>query len=71
MLFDPSNPQALWLDVTDAGLRVLCLVCLLAIGWGVVRELAYRSRQMTMGHDQRTRPTFTASQPAAVTARTT
>ena len=48
MLFDPSNPEAFWLDVTNAGLGVLCLVCLLAIGWGVVRELAYRFRRRSI-----------------------
>lgn len=46
MLFDPSNSEAFWLDITNAGLGVICLVCVLAIGWGVTRDLADRWRRV-------------------------
>lgn len=45
MLFDPSTPDAFWLDVTNAALGVFCLVCLLAIAWGVWHDVALKMRQ--------------------------
>lgn len=45
MLFDPRQPDAFWLDVTNAALGVFCLVCVLAIGWGVWRDLSLRARR--------------------------
>ena len=41
-MFDPSTPDAFWLDITNAGLGVFCLVCLVALGWAVVRDLRDR-----------------------------
>lgn len=48
MLFDPSNPDAFWLDVTNAALGVFVLVCLLAIAWGVWRDVQLRLRQRSI-----------------------
>lgn len=44
MLFDPSNSEVFWLNVTNVALGVICLVCILALGWGVARDLAARWR---------------------------
>jgi hypothetical protein len=48
MLFDPSNPDAFWLDVTNAALGVFCLICLLAIAWGIARDVQLRLRQRSI-----------------------
>jgi hypothetical protein len=55
MLFDSANPEAFWLDVTNAALGVMCLVCILALAWGVARDLAERwskspTRQLRGSH---------------------
>jgi hypothetical protein len=48
-MFDPSTPDAFWLDITNAALGVFCALCLVAIAWAVVRDLldkqAERSRE--------------------------
>ena len=48
MLFDPSDPDAFWLDVTNAALGVFCLACLLGIGWGLWREFLYQRRRRSI-----------------------
>jgi hypothetical protein len=48
MLFDPSNPDAFWLDVTNAALGVFCFVCIAAIGWGVWQDLSVRWRRRSI-----------------------
>ncbi len=48
MLFDPNQPDAFWLDLTNAALGVFCLVCFLAIGWGAWRDLQLRARQKSI-----------------------
>ena len=48
MLFDPSNPDAFWLDVTNAALGVFCAICLVAIAWGVWQDLMVRRRQRSI-----------------------
>jgi hypothetical protein len=42
---DFFDPQTVWLNVTNLALGVVTLLCILAVGWGVVSELLARSRK--------------------------
>lgn len=46
-MFDPTDPQVLWLNVTNLLLAVPIVVCVLALGWAVtgdVRDALRRRR---------------------------
>jgi len=43
-MFDPVNSEVLWLNVTNAVLGLITLVCLLVVGTVTFRELAARAR---------------------------
>ena len=43
-----SDPQTFWLNVTNAGLGLVVLACCIAVGIGVVQELAARRRKATV-----------------------
>ena len=49
-MFDPANAEAFWLDVTNAALGLVCLVCLLIIAWAAGRDMmaAYRRRSIRL-----------------------
>ena len=39
---DWNDPQTLWLNLTNLALGVVTLICIGAVGWNIVRELAAR-----------------------------
>lgn len=43
-MFDTSNPELMWLNVTNALLGLVTLTCLAAVAWAVVVELRQRAR---------------------------
>jgi hypothetical protein len=44
---DWSDPQTLWLNATNLGLGLICLVALAAIGYGIVWDLVAKRRKAT------------------------
>jgi hypothetical protein len=53
-MFDPSTPDAFWLDVTNAGLGVFCALCLVAIGWAIVHDLRDKAHARAIEKTQST-----------------
>lgn len=45
------DPQTLWLNVTNLALGVVTLLCVLAVGWGVVTEVLARVRKPATADD--------------------
>jgi hypothetical protein len=43
-MFDPSDPNLFWLNVTNVVLGLVVLSCCVVLGYGVVREVAARVR---------------------------
>ncbi len=41
---DWGDPQTLWVNLTNAGLGLVTLICIVAVAASVVRELAERAR---------------------------
>ena len=52
MLFDSSTPDAFWLDVTNAGLGVFCLACIVAIGWAIVQDVREKRHARVTEHSR-------------------
>jgi hypothetical protein len=53
-MFDSSNPELMWLNITNALLGLVTLTCLAAVAWAVVVELRQRARvraNATVLHD--------------------
>jgi hypothetical protein len=48
MLFQISDPEAFWLDVTNIGLGVVCAVCFLALAWAIGRDAVVALRRRAM-----------------------
>jgi hypothetical protein len=44
-----NDPSTLWLTVTNIALGVVTLICIVAVGIGVVQELAARARKRAAG----------------------
>ena len=44
-MFDIKDPEAFWLNVTNFGLGLLCVVCFFLVIGGVVHELVARRRR--------------------------
>lgn len=44
-MFDPSTPDAFWLDITNAALGLFCLACLIAFGWTIYRDVRDKQRE--------------------------
>jgi hypothetical protein len=42
---DWSDPQTLWLNITNAALGAVVLICVLVLAVGVVQELRLRARR--------------------------
>jgi hypothetical protein len=42
-----NDPSTLWLTITNIALGVVTLICILAVGVGVVQELAARAKRRT------------------------
>jgi len=40
-----NDPQTYWLTITNIGLGLATLICLVAVGVGIVQELAARRKQ--------------------------
>lgn len=47
---DWNDPQTLWLNLTNVGLGIVTLVCVVAVAYNVVNELWIR-RHVTQTHD--------------------
>lgn len=41
---DWSNPETLWLNLTNLGLGVVTLICVIAVGYSIVFEVWARKR---------------------------
>jgi hypothetical protein len=50
-MYGTGGPDTFWLDFTNIALGLVCLICVLAIGAGVVRELVHRLRHGRALHD--------------------
>ena len=44
-MFDIKDPEAFWLNVTNFGLGILCVVCFFLVVGGVVHEFVARRRR--------------------------
>jgi len=51
MSFGGGDPQALWLNVTNAALGLVTLVCFGVLAYAVVREVAERVRARALAGD--------------------
>jgi hypothetical protein len=45
MFVDWSDPQTLWLNITNAALGAVVLICVLVLAAGVVQEFRLRARR--------------------------
>lgn len=45
-----SDPSTYWLTFTNAALGVVTLVCCLAVGFGILQELAVRRKKRAADH---------------------
>jgi hypothetical protein len=50
-MYGASGPDTFWLNFTNIALGLVTLVCVLAIGAGVVRELVARRRRAAAAAD--------------------
>jgi hypothetical protein len=44
-MFDLSDPNTFWLNVTNIALGVVTLICCVVVGYGVVQEILVRVRK--------------------------
>ncbi len=47
-MFDLSDPNAFWLNVTNIALGFVTLICCIVVGYSVVREVSARVRKRKM-----------------------
>jgi hypothetical protein len=47
---DWGDPQTLWVNLTNAGLGLVTLICIVVVGTSVVRELLERQRAKARLH---------------------
>ena len=47
-MFDLSDPNTFWLNVTNIGLGFITFVCLIVVGYGVVQEVAARVKKSAL-----------------------
>lgn len=45
IMFDFSNPDTMWLNITNVVLGAVTLIACIAVGYGVVRELALKFKE--------------------------
>lgn len=50
---DWSDPQTLWLNLTNLGLGIVVLICLGVVGYGVIRDLMARRGPVTQAQMDR------------------
>lgn len=51
-MFDPSTPDAFWLDITNAALGLFCLACLVAFAWSIARDVRDKQRERSLDRAQ-------------------
>jgi hypothetical protein len=44
-MFDISDPNTFWLNVTNIGLGIITLICVAVVGYGVLQEVLIRVRK--------------------------
>jgi hypothetical protein len=44
-MFDLTDPNTLWLNITNIALGVVTLICCVVVGYGVVQEVRVRIRK--------------------------
>ena len=49
---DWSNPETLWLNLTNLGLGIVTLVCLAVVTWGIAIDVRARLRRRAGAADQ-------------------
>ncbi len=62
---DWTDPQTLWLNLTNLGLGVVVLICIGVVGYGVVRDLLARRSAVPQAEvDRAVKPLLAGAEPS-------